>query len=219
MKDGTLYAGRLKKAYPKWKHAAGDVEVPEEPDDPIRRLALSVFGLSGSEAQAERAIDRLLANVADWNELRVSLPAELCRALGDSISDGVGACQRLAQALQSIYEREHKISLERLKNLGRREARQFLETLKGVDEYAAAGIMLWSMGGHAIPVNDQQLHALKDAQLVHPTATRGEVQAFLERHIAADDAKRFCMVLRAVASKRGLDMRTGKPTKKKSAAH
>ena len=43
------------------------------------------------------------------------------------------------------------------------------------------------------------LQALRDADLVHPTAERGEVQAFLERHISASEAKEFCLVMRSFA--------------------
>ncbi|MBI1825917.1 MAG: hypothetical protein HY287_16295 [Planctomycetes bacterium] len=219
MKDGTLYASRLKKAYQRWKLLVRDPEVSEENDDPVRRLALGIFGGSAGHNRAQQAIDRILEQAIDWNEVRVSLPAELHRLLGDNFPDGLTSSQRLVQALQSVYEREHKISLERLKNLGRREARQYLEALKGVDDFAAAGVMLWSLGGHSIPIDDRQWQALKDADLVHASATRGEVQAFLERHIGASDARRFCVILQTVVTKRiGSDSpKTKKSSKKKSA--
>lgn len=221
MKDGTLYASRLKKAYQRWKQLVRDPEIPEENDDPIRRLAQGIFGVSAGGSRAQQAIDRVLEQAIDWNEVRVSLPAELHRLLNDNFPDGLACSQRLVQALQSIYEREHKISLDRLKSLGRREARQYLEALKGVDEFAAASVMLWSLGGHAIPIDDRQWQALKDADLVHVSATRGDVQAFLERHIGASDARRFCMILQTVATKRiGSDsLKTKKSSKKKSASH
>ncbi len=89
------------------------------------------------------------------------------------------------------------MSLERLRSVGRREARQYLEQLEGVDEYAAASVLLWSLGAHAIPVGDRLLSALRAAELVHPTATRAEVQAVLERHVSAAEAQEFCLIMRS----------------------
>jgi len=216
MKDGTLYASRLKKAYQRWKQLVRDPEIPSDNDDPIHRLALGILGVTAGQNRAQTAIDRILEYAIDWNEVRVSLPSELHRLLGETFPDGLACSQRLVQALQSVYEREHRISLDRLKSLGRREARQYLDALKGVDEYAAAGVMIWSLGGHAIPIDDRQWQVLKDADLVQASAARGEVQAFLERHIGAADGRRFCVILQTVASKRiGNDSPKAKRSSKK----
>lgn len=220
MKDGTLYASRLKKAYQKWKHVVPDPSIRDGEEDPIRRLAVAILGTSSNESDAERAVTRLLEQSVDWNEVRVSLPMEMYRLLDEVLPKVRDGGERLIQALQSIYEKEHKISLDRLKSMGRRDARQYLENLKGVDDYAVASVMLWCFGGHAVPVNDAQWQLLKDLNLVHPMATRGEVQAFLERHVSANDAKKFCAVLQGVSgSKRSL-LEAGKTSraKKKSAA-
>ena len=36
---------------------------------------------------------------------------------------------------------------------------------------------------------------------MHPEATRAEVQAFLERHVGADEAREFCIIMRTFAEK------------------
>jgi endonuclease III len=195
MKDGTLYAGKLKRAFAKARQAASSMPA-DEPTDPIRQLALSILGEDCGEEESAKALDRLFATMVDFNELRVSTPDQVHRALGSRIPDGLERSRQLIRALQRLYEHEHRLSLERLKNMGRREARQFLESLEGVNDYSAAAVMLWSFGGHAIPVNNALLKALRDAELVHPTATRPEVQAFLERNIPAAQAKEFCLAMR-----------------------
>src|SRR3990172_5389988 len=144
MKDGTLYAGRLKKAYAKLRQSVAEPKIPEA-DDPIRRLAIAILGVSSSESEAERAVDRLFTTMVDWNEVRVSSVAQVYRAMGDRIPLGLDRTRRLLDALQAIYEREHRISLDRLCGIGRREARDYLEALQGVDDFAAASVMLWSL--------------------------------------------------------------------------
>jgi endonuclease III len=201
MKNGTMYAGRLKSAYHRLRDVLPDPTIPE-PDDPLRRLAIAILGVSGSDEEAARSLDRAMSQMVDWNELRVSSPFEIHQAIGDAVPHGLQRCQQLVAALLAIYMREHSVSLARLSSLGRREARQYLEKLNGVDEYAAASVVLWSLGGHAIPVNDRLLTALREAQLIHPDASRAEVQAFLERNISATEAKRFCLVMKSFPAAR-----------------
>lgn len=195
MKQGSIFASRIKKAFAKERGRAVDAE-PPEPDEPVRRLCIGVLGARMGEDAARTAVDRLLKKMIDWNEVRVSHAIEIQEAMGGSESSMGDGCQRLREALQDLYQRENRVSLDRLSNLGRREARQYLESLKGVDGYAVASVVLWSLGGHAIPVDDRLLATLRSANLVHPEATRDEVQAFLERNISAADAKEFCRVMR-----------------------
>ena len=203
MKNGTLYAAKLRKAYAGVRSSVPKPQIPG-PDDPLRRLAIAILSVGCSDEEAERGIDRALTVMADWNEMRVSSAYELNKATGNTIPQGVQRCQQLIDALQSIFDRENRLSLDRLKSMGRREARQYLEQLDGVDEHAAASVLLWSLGGCAIPVNNRLLAALREADLVNPTAHRAEVQAFLERHVGAADAKEFCMIMRSAGSARRL---------------
>lgn len=203
MKDGIRYAGRLKKAYAKLRQSVAEPKIPEV-DDPIRRLAIAILGMECGDAEASRAIDRIFSTMVDWNEVRVSSVAQVYRAMGDRIPQGLDRTRQLLDALQAIYEREHRVSLDRLRSIGRREARDYLEALPGVGDFAAASVMLWCFGGHAIPVSDKLLSSLREAELVHPTATRAEVQAFLERNVPSAQAKEFAILMRSFApSKRG----------------
>ena len=201
MKDGIQYAAKLKKVYAKLKQASPDVP-PPDPDDPVHRLGVSMLSVSGAEDAANRAIERALSVMAGWNEIRVSTPIEIHEALGGSTSYTLAMCKHLSEVLQGIFERENRLTLDHLRSQQRRDARVYLESLKGIDEYAVASVMLWSLGGHAIPVNDKLLAALRAAELVHPEATRVEVQAFLERHVPAAEGKEFCIVIRSLSAQK-----------------
>lgn len=215
MKNGTMYAGRLKKAFAKVRHGTDKVEIPES-DDPLRRLAVGILGQDCGDALAEEAVDRILGSMADWNEVRVSHPSQIHRLLGDAIPEGLVRSQQLASALQALFDRENRLSLEKLRGLGRRDARQYLEKLNGMSEHAVASVLLWSLGGHAVPVPRVLWEALRSADLVNPAASIDEVQAFLERNVAATDAKEFCVAMRSMtAGKRaGSDVR--KPRKERA---
>lgn len=210
MKQGTAYAARLKKAFTQARAQASAPKIPDA-DDPLRRLAVAVLGVRIGEEAAERVINRLFSCMVDWNEIRVTQVLELHQVIGDSLPGGIALTQQLHDALQAVYQRENRMTLDRLAKLGRREARQYLESLGSLDPYVVASVVLWSLGGHAIPVDDRLLRALREAELVHPDATRAEVQAFLERHIAASDAKEFCLVMRAAPPGKGTRKERSKP--------
>jgi hypothetical protein len=199
MKNGTRYAAKLKKVYAGLRASVDPAVIPE-PDEPLRRLAIAILGEGCSDEEATRAVDRALDTMVDWNEMRVSSASELNKALGNAIPQGIQRCRKLAVALQAVFDCENQMSLDRLQAMGRRDARHYLEQLEGTDEYAVASVILWSLGGHAIPVNDRLLSALHEADLVHPAATRAEVQAFLERNISANEAKEFCLVMQSFPS-------------------
>ncbi len=215
MKDGTRYAERLKKACAKLRKPATMAEFPEW-SDPVRALAIGVLGTDFGEERAERLLNHALTTMVDWNEIRVSNALELSKTINDSSPGSMDRCRNLIDAIQAVYDRENVISLERLKSTGRREAKHYLETLKGVDEYAVATIVLWSLGGHAIPVSNRLLAALRKADLVNPTASRAEVQAFLERNVAASEAREFCMMMRSLGSSRQSSNRRSVTRKVKS---
>jgi len=213
MKQGTMYAGRVKKAFTKIRAAAESIEAPPL-DDPFNRLCIAIFGVAVGDERGEKFTSRLLTNMVDWNEVRISTVDEVETAIGTAPQSAKVRCRSLLDALQSVYEHENMLSLDRLRSMGRREARAYLEALDGVDDYAVAAVTLWSLGGHGIPVDDRLLEALHQADLVHPQASRGEVQAFLERHISAADAKEFYYVMSSFTPTK----KTGSSTKKKKTA-
>lgn len=217
MKQGTLYAGRLKKAYAKIHQQTPAPETPAA-TEPLHQLAIAAFAVSCGEGHAAKIVDSLLSNMAGWNEVRVSRPAEINKAIGNAGASTLEPCQRLLSMLESVYERENALSLDRLKQMGRREARQYLESLGGVDEYGVASVALWSLGGHGIPVNDGLLKELRAARLAHPDATRGEVQAFLERHISAADAQVFSIVMASYKASKGATPKKAKKATTKTSS-
>ncbi|UCF35172.1 MAG: hypothetical protein JSV78_07680 [Phycisphaerales bacterium] len=213
MKDGTKYAGRLKKKFAELRAVFSEDAVLDEPTPPLDQLCTSILGMETGEKKARQAIERCFQKMVDWNELRVSTPEELQEATGLANEGGRGPCRDVIRALSAIYARENALSLDHLKAMPRRGARQYLESLDGVDAYAAASVMLWSLGGHAIPVNKQLVAVLREADLVHPDASRREIQAFLERNVSAADGRAFCLAMRSLP----LKAHSGKSRRLKSA--
>lgn len=195
MKEGTLYAKRVKKSYAQLRAAQGKPEIPE-PSDPIEQLVLGLLSFETSPPDGIRALRAIREVMVDWNEVRVSTDAELARVIAAIVPQSIVVASCVRRALNAVYRKQHSVSLNSLHKLGRREARHYLEQLDGVNHYAAASVVLWSLGGHAIPVDHRLFEALRQSELVEPHADIHEVQAFLERNIAADEAKAFCLLMR-----------------------
>ncbi len=200
MKNGTLYGKKIKQAYSKFRG-----ERTSEPPDvrpPVEQLILAVLSQETSLDRAEKAFSQILDDMVDYNELRVSTPAEVSSSISKHIPRSVQRAKTLLTVLNAVFQLEYTISLEHLSSKGVREIKSYLSDLDGITPYTMASVMLWSLGGHAIPVNDVALEFLKENDLVDANASSAEVQSFLERHVSSSDAKEFCMDLDAVVRSR-----------------
>lgn len=202
MKRGTFYAKRIKRLFSKLKQEHGTPEVPE-PTDPLHQLLLAMLASETSNQRGARAMKALFDVMVDVNEIRVSTNAEIAKAISPHVPNPIEHADAIRRALDAVFRKEHAIQLDRLNKLGRREARQYLHDLSGVDAASAASVVLWSLGGHAIPVDERLYEALRKADMVDASASIDEVQAFLERNVNANDAKVFCLLMNKFIAAKG----------------
>ena len=194
MKHGTAYAKRVKRVYAQVKRQSKEPRIGG-PTDPLEQLVLSVLNQETSWGNAKKAFNRLLSVMVDINEVRVSSPREIADILDPYVSHSRSCAARLCELLSAVFDAENAVSLDSLRLMGKRDAKHRLEALKGIEPYNVASVMLWSIGGHAIPVNAKLLAGLRKEELVDPDTPVAEVQSFLERHIAPAEAKRFCLIM------------------------
>ncbi len=194
MKHGSEYAKRIKRLFAQWVKKHGRAAA-SEPTDPIEQLVVAILSQSTSRTRAEAVFKRLRLQMVDLNELRVTPPMELGDEIGDELPQAKEKAQQIVDALNAVRRRQDALDLSFLRQRGRREAREYLEALEGVNRAVAASVVLFSLGGHAIPVDDLTMYVLRKEDLVEPTASPEEVQAFLERNIAASDGPLFAELL------------------------
>ena len=211
MKNGTLYAKRVKRVYKQLQTRDGPA-ISEESSPPVEQLVRALLGWESTPADADEAFVALNETMVDLNEVRVATVPEIEVVIRDLIPNSTQCARGISRSLNSIYRREHRVSLDQLRDKGRREARQYLESLNGISPYASASVLLWSLGAHAIPVRQKLLEALRSNNLIDPDAGPSDVQGFLERNIAAVEAKRFCLTMEKLVGQ------TAKSTAKAAAA-
>lgn len=194
MKHGSEYAKRVKRLYNRLRR---DAAKPPQVNhtDPLDQLILGILARDVSETKAQSAYARLMGAVVDLNDLRVTPWIEVADVLQQDLPDAENRARMLVGALNAIYDRCATVTLAFLRGKSVREAREYLRALPGIDEYAAARVVLFGLGGHAIPIDETTVQVFRQEELVGPEATLPEVQSFLERHIRASDAADFTMLV------------------------
>jgi hypothetical protein len=162
-----------------------------------------------SETAAHSAIKRFADYFVDSNDLRVSRTEEIIEALEADTSVTRDIAWTLTSALRAVFERYNRVSLEALRKMSKRPAKQTLENIDGASHFVVDYCMLTSLHGHAIPLTKKMIEYLRSNELVHPEADEQEIEGFLARQISAENAYEFYALLR-----RQSEARRGKGKKK-----
>jgi hypothetical protein len=181
--------------------AAG--ETPDLGEPVLSQLVLSMLMWEASSGQARSALRRVRDSVVDLNELRVCVPDEIETMLGERYPLAGERALRLRSVLHEVFRRQHTMSLAHLADLGKREARVYLETLPGMTSYAAARVVVATLGGHAVPVDDRLRDLLAGEGAVPRTMRVEEAGSWIEHHVKAEDALGTHLLLQAWSDEAG----------------
>lgn len=174
-----------------------------EGDAALEQVVYSFLLWETTTSQAQTAHKRLREAFVDLNELRVCFPEEVSSAIGERFPRARERATRLRAALNDIYRREHALSLSRLTDQPKREARTYLESLEGVPPFVAARVSLLTFGGHAVPVDERLLTMLAAERAVESDLGVEEAIAWVERQVRANEAAATHLALRRWADEDG----------------
>ena len=160
-------------------------------------------------AKAVQAVRRLEQGVVDFNELRVCMPGELVRLMGERYPRAEERARRLRAALNAIYAREHKVSLERLNEMSKRESRDYLESLDGTPRFVAARVSLLGLAGHMAPVDGRIHKRLVERGIIEADSTPETAAAALERKVRAAEMPECYALLQVWADHASSDASDG----------
>jgi endonuclease III len=149
---------------------------------------------------AWKVIDR---EFVDINELRVATELEVIDLIGSKYPQIEQRAVMFRESLNAIFEKEHTLSLERLRSLGRKEARQVLRELPEVTPYVEAYTTLHGLDEAAIPVDKTMLDFLIENDCLEPETSIEDAQKFLEGQFKVDEQYDAYFVIRRAALKRG----------------
>src|ERR687890_91980 len=184
MKNATKHADELKSLTKRLlKEHKPD---PKQPQEPLKALVRAAMSFDMPDAKADEAMRHIEREFVDLNELRVATDLEIQELLGVRYPSIERRVAMITQSLNNIFEREHTLSLDRLRTVSKRDARQFLRELPEIHPFVEAYVMLFSFDGHCVPVDDEILAFLRDRGIVVEDAVGLEdAQRFLEHHLKA----------------------------------
>ena len=201
-----ILASLLRKLRSQHTDLAPPVVTPDPPDefDPIvHQFIYSMLLWEASTTQARNALKRIREAVVDYNELRVCIADEVSHIIGDKYPLSMERAMRLRTALQEIYQRQHAISLAHLADMGKREARLYLDSLSGCPPFVSARVCLMQGLGHAIPVDERLCALLVQEQVLEPGTPVEQATSWLEHHIKAEEGRDVALLFQAWSDEHG----------------
>jgi endonuclease III len=201
MKNASKHSDELKQLFKRLaRDGKPDARQTMEPLDALVRGAMSY---DVSDSRAEDAIKAITKEFVDLNELRVATDLEIQELLGVRYPAIEQRVAMITQSLNAIFEREHTMSLDRLKAVSKREARQFLRDLPEMHPFVEAFVMLHAFDGNAFPLDEEMLVHLRDQEIMDEETALAEAQRFLENHVKSDDIYDCYILLRRAAQADG----------------
>ncbi|MHC4148516.1 MAG: hypothetical protein ACYSR5_03420 [Planctomycetota bacterium] len=195
MKDSKEYSKKVRKLYRSLKRKYPRAEKVVY-DEPTEALVYATLSEHMSEPAARAAAKRFEDYFIGLNDIRVSRPEEIIEALGAETRVARDAALVLLRVLGAIFAKYNTVSLEALKRLSKRQAKQVLVKLDGTSRFAVNYCMLTSLQGHGIALTEKMLEYLRSTELVDPEANEQQIEGFLSRQVSAEDGYEFYAVLR-----------------------
>src|SRR5688572_14620761 len=172
---------------------------PKQAQEPLKALVRAAMSFDMPDAKADEAMRLIDREFVDLNELRVATDLEIQELLGVRYPAIERRVEMITRSLNNIFEREHTLSLDRLKTISKRDARQFLRELPDIHPFVEAYVMLFAFDGHAFPMDEDTLEYLRDHDIVEESTTLDEGQRFVEHHLKAEECHDLFACLRAGA--------------------
>ncbi len=187
MKNAKTYEKKIKKLLPSTKADKPPADGPEAPLRVLIEASLeeNTAGQRDRVAPAMAEIDRVFT---DLNDLRVAQARELVECIGRDFPQARRKAQAIRQTLGAIYARRNALDASYMNEMAKRDLRRHLDEL-GLSPYVAASMMIRSMEGHGVPVDEDLRDCLELDGCIHPGSDIPDVQGFLERIVPSKIAR------------------------------
>jgi endonuclease III len=216
MKKSKDYSQKIQKLYHTLSRKYPKVQKVSH-EKVIDAIVYAIISAEMSEKSTDTIIRKFTDYFVDWNDLRVSRTEEIIEVIGKDSSVAADIASRLTTVLNGIFNQFHQVSLEALKKIGKRPAKQALEKIDGISRFVVDYCMLTALGGHAIPLTEDMIKYLKSNELVNPDADQQQIEGFLAKQISAKSGYEFYSLIRQESESTKVKKKTkARTTRKKS---
>ena len=201
MKNATKHAENLKTLLKKL--AKDGKPDPKQAVDPLRALVSGVLTFDAPPGRPEAAMAVIDAEFVDLNELRVATELEVIEILGPKYPGIEKRAMMFREILNAIFEKEHTLSFERYKSIGKKEVRAALRELPDMTPFVEAYTLMFGLDTAAAPIDTMMMEVLAEANVVEGDTSVEDAQKFVESHLKAEELHEFfALVRRAAAAKK-----------------
>jgi len=153
-----------------------------DPADPLAILLSNYLLWESTPKLAADALARIARVVVDANDLRVMLEREVIETIGEKYPFVDERAQRLRSTLNDIFRRQHRTSLDHLRNASRKDQRGYLEGLAEIPPFVSGRTMLVAFELPAAIVDDTTVEVLHQQGVVEPRATTLDVVQWIGKN-------------------------------------
>jgi hypothetical protein len=111
----------------------------------------------------------------------------------------------IKKSLHSIYLRRHEISLNYVREKGKRDAKAEIESLDGINPFVSARVLRLSFGVHAMPADEQLSLLLHELGVINEPVEHQVLATWLASEVKVDDGHRAIAALQAAVDAAWLD--------------
>jgi hypothetical protein len=209
VKNATEYAKKFKK----FRRKLPSIDVATVEQGVIGEVIYAHLLWNAAAKQASIAYKKLIDASVDLNDLRMNHIFETVDFIGVNYPQANERAKRMKAVLNSIYRREHGMHVESLEGAGKRDVRDYFETLEGITPFVTNRVISICYGVAAIPVDDRTLSVMVANELLHDTASVTDAASWLGRQVKADEVCGIHVCLHAWVELQP----TPKPVKSKAA--
>ncbi|MDX1394097.1 MAG: endonuclease III [Gemmatimonadota bacterium] len=172
----------------------GDVGKPRLA--PLDELVLTILSQSTTDANRDRAFDRLRARYADWDDVRTAARSEI-----EETVRVAGLAGQKAGAIQGALERLHDergtADLDHLHEMDDEEAVAYLTSFTGVGVKTAACVLCFSLRRPVLPVDTHVLRIARRLAWIPPRCTATRAHTLVQARVEPND--RFALHMLMIA--------------------
>jgi hypothetical protein len=199
MKNATKHAELLKSFS---KRLMKEHKAPPRPSiEPVQALVRGAMTYDVPDAKVDEIMSHIEREFVDLNELRVATDLEIQELLGSRYPQIEKRVAMITLSLNMIFEKEHTLNLNRLKEISRRDARNFLRDLPEMSPFVEAYTMLFAFDGAAVPLDESMFEVLREEGIIEEDGTLEDAQKFLEQQIKGEDCYLLYSALRAESAR------------------
>jgi endonuclease III len=167
--------------------------------EPLKALVRAAMSYDVSDSRADDAMRAIEREFVELNEMRVATELEVQEMLGSRYPEIEQRVEMITRCLNAIFEREHTLSLDRLRTISKRDARQFIRELPLIHPFVEAYVMMYAFETPAMPMDGEILEYLRGEGMFDEKTSVEDAQRFLEHNLKAEEMHDFFVLIRRAA--------------------